>query len=30
MSPSYTAILLIKQSNMLREQLTIFLLNISK
>ena len=30
MSPSYTSILLIKQSNISKEQLTIFLLNVSK
>ena len=30
MSPSYTAISFIKQSNMTREQITIFLLNESK
>ena len=30
MSPSYTAISFIKQSNMIREQITIFLLNESK
>ena len=30
MSPSYTAISFIKQSNMTREQITIFLLNVSK
>ena len=30
MSPSYTAISLIKQSNMTKEKLTMFLLNVSK
>ena len=30
MSPSYTLISLLKQSNMSKEQFTIFLLNVSK
>ena len=30
MTPSYTTISLIKQSNMTKEQLTIFLINVSK